>query len=363
MNEEYDLIEGLVLGSDLEDEQLIRAIRGGGSEISGSVRAFDAALFSRADEVRRRNYQDKVFIRGLIEISNRCRNDCYYCGIRRSNTGLTRYALSSEQILDCCRSGYELGFRTFVMQGGEDPSFTDHILCSMIERIKTEFPDCAITLSLGERSKDSYERLFRSGADRYLLRHEAASGDLYRRLHPDEMSLEKRKRCLWDLKEIGYQVGSGFMVGAPGQRAEDILEDLRFLQELKPDMIGIGPYIHHRDTPFADRPDGSVSLTLRMIGILRLMFPWALLPSTTALASLDPEGRLKGLRAGANVIMPNLSPGSARTQYQIYENKASTGLESAEGKTKLEEQVKTAGYSIVTDRGDVRRNLTGDVEK
>ena len=312
-------------------------------------------LRQAADEVRRENYGDAVYLRGLIEFTNYCKNNCLYCGIRAGNPNASRYRLSKEEILDCCREGYALGYRTFVLQGGEDPYFTDDLICDLIASIRESYPDCAITLSIGEKSRESYARYFEAGANRYLLRHETANAAHYAKLHPANMRSENRKRCLWDLKAIGYQVGSGFMVGSPYQTTDDLIADLRFLQELQPDMIGIGPYITHSDTPFAAMPSGSAELTLRLVSILRLMFPYALLPATTALGTLLPDGRERGLQAGANVVMPNLSPVSVRKKYEIYENKICTGEESAQCRDCLEMRVKAAGYRIVTDRGDVKR--------
>lgn len=315
----------------------------------------DESLFLEADRIRRQNYGDRVFLRGLIEFTNYCRNDCCYCGIRKSNKRIQRYRLDKKTILECCKKGYDLGFRTFVLQGGEDPRFTDDVLSDIVTDIRERFAACAITISAGERTRAGYEKLFRAGASRYLLRHEAASKRLYDRLHPAEMKLEERKRCLYDLKETGFQVGAGLMVGAPFQTVEDLVEDIRFMQDLDPDMIGIGPFMHHVDTPLGHWPDGSLDMTLRMVALSRILFPHALIPSTTALASIDPEGRVRGLKAGANVIMPNLSPPEYRENYSIYNNKRSTGLESAEGLDVLREEVAEAGYRIVTDRGDVRR--------
>ena len=293
----------------------------------------DAELFAEADRIRREVYGDEVYLRGLIEFTNYCANNCYYCGIRAGNTRLDRYRLDKDTILDCCRAGYDAGFRTFVLQGGEDPYFTDDRLCDIVSSIHGEFPDCAVTLSVGERSRESYRRLFDAGARRYLLRHEAASPDLYRALHPSEMNLENRMRCLYDLKEIGYQVGAGLMVGAPGQTTDHLLEDIRFMQKLQPDMIGIGPYIPQADTPFGrssakcaqglDKAQ-KLQLTLRLLAILRILFPYALIPSTTALGTIDPQGRVLGLKAGANVVMPNLTPEAARANYTIYDNKLFT---------------------------------------
>jgi biotin synthase len=317
--------------------------------------AYDVDLRAAADEVRRSVYGDAVFLRGLIEFTNYCRNNCLYCGIRAGNRHADRYRLTGEEILSCCAEGYALGYRTFVLQGGEDPYFTDDRICEIVSSIRSAYPDCAITLSIGEKPKESYRRYYDAGANRYLLRHETADEAHYAMLHPASMSSAARKECLYNLKAIGYQVGSGFMVGSPYQTTDNLIADLRFLQELQPDMIGIGPYIHHSETPFAGMPDGSVALTLRLISILRLMFPHALLPATTALGTLAPNGRERGLMAGANVVMPNLSPVANRKKYEIYENKICTGEESAQCRTCLERRVEAAGYRVVTDRGDVRR--------
>ncbi len=315
----------------------------------------DDTLFLAADAVRREVYGDAVYIRGLIEVSNYCKNNCYYCGIRSGNTKAERYRLSKEEILLCCREGYRLGFRTFVLQGGEDPKLTDTVICDIVAAIREEFPDCAITLSLGEKDAASYRAYFEAGANRYLLRHETATDSHYGKLHPDTMSLSNRKQCLYTLKEIGYQVGAGFMVGSPYQTTEHFLQDLRFLQELEPDMIGIGPYLTHKDTPFSEFPNGSMELTLKLLAMLRLMFPYVLLPSTTALGTIHPKGRELGLKAGANVVMPNLSPQNVRKLYALYENKLATGEEAAESLDQLKRLVERAGYRVVTDRGDVKK--------
>lgn len=317
---------------------------------------YDEDLFKTADKVRRKNYGTTVYIRGLIEFTNFCRNDCFYCGIRKSNKNAVRYRLTQEEILECCKEGYSLGFRTFVLQGGEDGYFDDDRLCSIVSAIRKAYPDCAITLSVGEKSKESYERYFKAGANRYLLRHETADNLHYSKLHPHSMSLDNRKKCLFDLKKIGYTVGSGFMVGSPFQTTESLISDLRFLQELKPDMIGIGPFITHSDTPFAKYESGTLALTLRLVAILRLMFPYALIPSTTALGTIDPNGRELGLKAGANVVMPNLSPVGTRKLYELYDNKICTGEEAAQCRGCLEARVKSAGYEIVTDIGNPCRH-------
>ena len=309
-------------------------------------------LKEEAVRIREIYYGKKVFTRGLIEYTNYCKNDCYYCGIRKSNTNAKRYRLTEDEIMACCENGYELGFRTFVLQGGEDAYYTDDRMVAIIKKIKEAYPECALTLSIGEKSYESYKRFREAGADRYLLRHETASQSHYAMLHPPVLSLAKRKECLFQLKEIGYQTGSGFMVGSPGQTAEELAEDLLFLKDLNPQMVGIGPFIPHHDTPFAGKPPGSVELTLFLIGLLRLMLPGALLPATTALGTLDPEGREKGILAGANVVMPNLSPVGARTKYTLYDHKLCTGAESAEHLEELKKRIQRIGYRVVTSRGD-----------
>lgn len=315
---------------------------------------FDEVLFFLADKKRREIYGDEVYIRGLIEFTNYCRNNCYYCGIRRDNRNAERYRLSKDEILGCCEEGYRLGFRTFVLQGGEDPYFTDALICEIVSDIRAQYPDCAITLSIGEKSRESYKAFFDAGANRYLLRHETADERHYAKLHPNGMSLANRKKCLFDLKAIGFQVGSGFMVGSPYQTTDNLIMDIRFLQELQPHMIGIGPYITHADTPFASFSSGSMNLTLRLISILRLMFPYALIPSTTALGTIHPQGRELGLKAGANVVMPNLSPVGVRKLYALYENKICTGEEAAQSRNSLEQRVLSAGYRIVTAVGNAK---------
>ncbi len=316
---------------------------------------YDTELFAEADRVRKENYGTDVYLRGLIEFSNYCKNNCYYCGIRCGNTELKRYRLTKEEILLCCKEGYALGYRTFVLQGGEDPYYTDDMICDIVSEIRENYPECAITLSIGEKSRKSYQRYYDAGANRYLLRHETADDAHYRKLHPEAMSPANRKRCLYDLKEIGYQVGAGFMVGSPYQTVDNLITDLRFLEELQPDMIGIGPFLRHRDTPFKDFENGSLELTVRLLGVLRLMFPYVLLPATTALGTIHPFGREMGLKAGANVVMPNLSPVSVRKLYELYENKICTGDEAAQCRGCLEGRVQKAGYRIVTAVGDVKR--------
>ena len=309
-------------------------------------------LYESAVKTRLSAYGRDIYIRGLIEFTNHCKNDCYYCGIRRSNTNARRFRLSAGEILNCCDKGYDLGFRTFVLQGGEDPFFTDDRLCEIIKAIKSRHQDCAVTLSIGERSRESYQALFNAGADRYLLRHETANGTHYGRLHPRGMSLESRIRCLYDLKEIGYQTGCGFMVGSPCQTVENLIEDLMFIHDFHPQMVGIGPFIPHRDTPFRSEPAGSMELTLRLLAIIRLMLPDVLLPATTALGTIALRGRELGIVAGANVVMPNLSPIGAREKYLLYDGKLHTGAEAAESLAVLKQSMESIGYSVVTSRGD-----------
>ena len=300
-------------------------------------------------------YGNKVFIRGLIEVSNICKNDCLYCGIRRGNRSCQRYRLTEAEILSCCDKGYQLGFRTFVLQGGEDGYFTDDRLCALLKSIKKKYPACAVTLSLGERSRESYQRLYDAGADRYLLRHETATKEHYQKLHPEEMSFENRMECLKNLHEIGFQTGCGFMVSSPHQTVADIARDLKFIEELGPEMCGIGPFIPHKDTPFADRSAGTVELTRYLLSILRLIKPNLLLPATTALGTIDPYGREKGILAGANVVMPNLSPEDVRDKYTLYNNKLTQGPEAAQNLKELKKRMEAIGYEIVTDRGDVKK--------
>ncbi|MBR2046696.1 MAG: [Agathobacter sp.] len=301
-------------------------------------------LYDKAREVVDGVYGTRVFKRGLIEFTNYCKNDCYYCGIRRSNACAQRYRLDKETILDCCKRGYELGYRTFVLQGGEDRYFTDEKICDIVSSVREKYPDCAITLSIGEKSKESYQKYFDAGANRYLLRHETANAEHYAKLHPKELSLDIRKQCLWDLKEIGYQVGCGFMVGSPYQTMETLYEDLQFIKELEPHMVGIGPFIPQRETPFAEEKAGTLEMTLRLLAIIRLIHPHVLLPATTALGTIHEQGRELGILAGANVVMPNLSPADVREKYKLYDNKACTGDEAAEGDTNLQLRMRNIGY-------------------
>lgn len=309
-------------------------------------------LFALSSAVREENYGREVYIRGLIEFTSYCKNDCYYCGIRRSNKSAERYRLSEEQILDCCETGYGLGFRTFVLQGGEDPFYSDDMICGIVKSIKAKYSDCAVTLSIGEKSEESYRRYFESGADRYLLRHETANYEHYSKLHPPQLSARNRQDCLFMLKKIGYQTGAGFMVGTPYQTAECLAEDMLFLEKLQPEMVGIGPFVPHHATPFADMEQGTAELTLFMLGLVRLALPKVLLPATTALGTIHPNGRELALKVGANVVMPNLSPTDVRKKYLLYDNKICTGDESAQCRKCLENRVKSAGFEIVESRGD-----------
>ena len=344
-SEAKQLIDKLETENQLNKEEWIYLLEHRTDELS-------KYLFQKSDAVRRKYYGTDVYVRGLIEFTNYCKNDCYYCGIRCGNKNAERYRLSDEEILFCTDEGHKLGFRTFVLQGGEDSYFTDDHICHLVESIKKNHPDCAVTLSIGEKSYESYKRYFDAGADRYLLRHETANLDHYSRLHPSNLSGKKRQECLYMLKEIGYQVGAGFMVGSPFQTKENLAEDLIFLKNLEPHMVGIGPFISHHDTPFKDEPNGTLEETLFLLGLIRLSLPQVLLPSTTALGTIDPQGRELGIKAGANVIMPNLSPVKVRGKYLLYDDKICTGEESAQCKVCLEKRIESIGYKIVTSRGD-----------
>ncbi len=314
-------------------------------------------LKEKAVALRKSIYGNSIFIRGLIEFTNYCKNDCLYCGIRRSNTKVNRYRLTEEEIIQCAAEGYQLGFRTFVLQGGEDPFFTDKKLISIISKIKTSHPDCAITLSIGERSLESYRILRKAGADRYLLRHETATEEHYKKLHPQNQSFQNRMNCLKNLRSNGYTVGCGFMVGSPFQTVENLANDLLFIQVFQPEMCGIGPFIPHNDTPFAEFSAGSAELTCFLLSIIRLIKPNILLPATTALGTVTPDGREKGILSGANVIMPNLSPVSVRKDYSLYNGKICTGEESAQCIACLKRRIESTGYKIVIDWGDITNIL------
>ena len=339
------VIQKLVSSGDISREEIILLLENRDADIQ-------SVLAEKASAAARENYGNKVFVRGLIEFTNYCKNDCYYCGIRCSNKNASRYRLTREEILECASHGYDLGFRTIVLQGGEDAFFNDDLVVDIVKSIKREHPDCAVTLSIGEKSFESYKKFFDAGADRYLLRHETADPVHYSKLHPSNLSSENRKECLFNLKKIGFQTGAGFMVGSPYQTIENIADDLLFLKKLDPEMIGIGPFIPHKETPFADEQAGTLELTLYLLSIIRLMLPTVLLPATTALGTINPRGRELGILAGANVVMPNLSPVSVRKKYDLYDNKICTGEEAAECMNCLKRRIESIGYEIVTDRGD-----------
>lgn len=341
------LIDKLYEKQQLSKDEYIHIL----SNIDDSWREY---LFEKAREVSRRSFGTSIYTRGLIEFTNYCRNNCYYCGIGSGNKKADRYRLSREDILDCCKTGYDLGFRTFVLQGGEDNHYSDKDIVEIITSIKRDYSDCAITLSIGEKSSSSYQKYFEAGADRYLLRHETANDEHYSRLHPESLSLADRKRCLYSLKEIGFQVGTGFMVGSPYQTTETLAEDLLFIKEFNPHMVGIGPFIPHSETRFAAEAAGSLELTLVLIALIRLMLPKSLIPATTALGTINPQGREKGILAGANVVMPNLSPVSVRKKYSLYDNKICTGEEAAECRFCLAGRMEKIGYQLVVDRGDYK---------
>ncbi len=323
--------------------------------ISNRDPELDQYLFAKAVAMRHKVFGNDIYIRGLIELTNYCKNDCFYCGIRKSNRNIERYRLSGEQVLECCQTGYELGFRTFVLQGGEDPYFTDDRLCTMINTIKSRFPECALTLSLGEKSRASYQAYYHAGADRYLLRHETADEPHYNKLHPSSLSYSNRRQCLYDLKDIGFQVGCGIMVGSPYQTAECLAEDILFMHEFNPEMVGIGPFIPQHDTPFAEETAGTLEMSRFILGLVRLVLPNVLLPSTTALGTIHPQGRELGIMAGANVVMPNLSPLEVRKKYLLYDNKICTEDEAVEGFHEMQRKIDKIGYRIVVDRGDYKK--------
>lgn len=345
MTDIRDIIQKLCDTGELTREEIILLLENRNSGIQ-------TELAREASAVAKKHYGNKVFVRGLIEFTNYCRNDCYYCGIRCGNKNAERYRLSKEEIVQCASHGYDLGFRTIVLQGGEDMFYTDKMMVDIIKSIKNDHPDVAVTLSIGEKSYESYKAFFDAGADRYLLRHETADPDHYAKLHPATLSSENRKQCLYYLKKIGFQTGAGFMVGSPYQTLGNIADDLLFLRKLDPEMIGIGPFIPHKDTVFADEKAGGLDLTLYLLSIIRLMLPTVLLPATTALGTIDPRGRELGILAGANVVMPNLSPVGVRKKYDLYDNKICTGEEAAECMNCLKNRISNIGYEIVTDRGD-----------
>lgn len=327
-------------------------------EFAQLLEEHDATLreyaYARARKVAKQHFNNKIFIRGLIEFSNVCHRNCLYCGIRKDNANVKRYFLDTQTILACCEEAYALGFRTFVLQSGELDNTCEDTMVECIGLIKAHYPDCAITLSMGEKPKEVYEAYYKAGADRYLLRHETSNPIHYEKLHPKGMQVETRKKCLQNLKEIGFQVGSGMMIGSPYQRIDNIIEDFYYLQELQPAMIGMGPYLPHEDTPFYEQPAGDLDLTLFVLALLRLQFPTVLLPSTTALASLVENGRELGILAGANVVMPNISPQAMREHYSLYDHKASSGAEAKEGLEDMKKRMQAIGYEVVIDRGDYK---------
>lgn len=346
-----DTLERIINGEVPVKEELTELISEFMSAGDQAAEIYERAR-AKAEELRDLHYGRRVFLRGLIEFTSYCKNNCYYCGLRRDNKAAERYRLTKEQIVECCDYGASLGFHTFVLQGGEDGRFTDELLCDIVRSIKTAHPDCAVTLSLGERSFESYKSLREAGADRYLLRHETATADHYSKLHPSELTLDERKRCLYDLKSLGFQVGAGFMVGSPYQTAENLASDLLFLRELQPQMVGIGPFIPHRDTPFKAEPAGSLELTLFMLALTRILLPRVLLPATTALGTIAPDGRERGILAGANVVMPNLSPIDVRKKYLLYNDKLCSGDETAEHIKELAARFSKINCVLDMSRGD-----------
>lgn len=345
-----DLVKKLYYEKNLSDSELKEILLSDNEDVDNLLQFYSQKA---RDDIYGRN----VYIRGLIEFTDYCKNDCYYCGIRRSNKNICRYRLTKQQILECCEKGYKLGFRTFVLQGGEDYFYTDEMICEIVSEIKGTFRDCAVTLSLGEKSFESYKRYYDAGADRYLLREETCSYTHYSKLHPKEMSLKNRLDCLCNLKIMGYQVGCGMMVGSPYQSVEDIILDLRFFQDFQPHMIGIGPFIPHKDTVFRNEKQGELRLTLRILAVVRLMINDILLPATTALNTISPQGRVLGFLYGCNVVMPNLSPEKAKENYILYDGKVNVGEESGEMVSDLEKTLNKIGYNIEISRGDnLRKN-------
>lgn len=337
------LISALQAGKTLAAEEYVALLRDD---------TVEQELFDAARTVREHVFGKDVYMRGLIELTSYCKNDCLYCGIRCGNRTAERYRLTHDEVLECCAEGYALGFRTFVLQGGEDPYFTEERVVALVQGIKERYPDCAVTLSLGEWEDASYRAFREAGADRYLLRHETANEEHYQVLHPAGMQLSRRMHCLQTLKSLGFQTGCGMMVGSPGQRLEHLAEDLAFIASFRPQMVGIGPFVPHHATPFAKEPAGSVPVTLRLLAIVRLLLPQALLPATTALGTVDGNGREKGMLAGANVVMPNLSPAAVRSKYLLYDNKIATGSEAAESVALLQARMEAIGYRLVSARGD-----------
>lgn len=340
-------------------EQLKRRERLSSEEYFYLLSNYDSSTLATANamakEVSQKQFGREIYLRGLIEISNYCHNNCYYCGIRAGNSTIERYRLSKEEIMECCLQGQALGFKTVVLQGGEDTRQTDTWITEVVTEIRKNFPELAITLSLGEHSAEAYQAFFQAGANRYLLRHETFNRSHYEKMHPSIMSYEHRIECLRTLKHIGFQTGTGMMVGAPFQTLENLVEDILFIQELEPQMIGIGPFLPQKDTPFGTYAKGSMELTLLLISIFRLLFPQALIPATTSLSTIAPNGREKGILAGANVLMPNLSPLEQRKKYMLYDNKVSLGAESAQAINELSLRLERIGYTISNQRGDYQK--------
>ena len=343
----FEWIDKLEETGELTEEEFVLLLK-------GRTKKLEEYAAKKARTIADSIYGKDIYIRGLIEFTNYCKNDCYYCGIQRSNKNALRYRLTEEEILQCCAEGYQLGFRTFVLQGGEDPYYTDERVVELVKKIKKEYPDCALTLSIGEKPYESYEKFYKAGADRYLLRHETADLEHYGKLHPEEMSQKNRMECLRNLKQIGFQTGCGFMVGSPFQTVESIAKDFVFIHQLKPNMVGIGPFIPHKDTRFAKEQEGTLEDTLFYLSLIRIMEKNVLLPATTALATIHPRGRELGILAGANVVMPNLSPKSVREKYALYDGKVCTGEEAAECRGCLEKRVESVGYHIVVSKGDIK---------
>lgn len=345
MNFIKELIDKLVKNKNLTDSEFKHILKNNTKECREYA-------FLMAQKVSQSVFGNKIYIRGLIEISNYCKKDCYYCGIRKSNNNAKRYRLSKSDILHCCSIGYELGFRTFVMQSGEDDFFNDDYMVQIIKEIRSCYKDCAITLSIGEKNYETYKKFYNAGANRFLLRNETADCEHYSKMHPKNTTLQNRMECLHNLKRIGFQTGCGIMVGSPYQSVDCLVKDLRFIKNFNPEMVGIGPFLTHNDTPFKNFKSGSFEMTLLILALVRIMLPYALIPATTALATIDKNGRQSGILAGANVVMPNLSPKNVRSKYMLYNNKASTGLETAESLFELKNSFLKIGYNIVCDRGD-----------
>ncbi len=308
-------------------------------------------LFDSADYIRRKYVGDEIHLRGLIEFSNFCERNCYYCGLRKDNKKLSRYRLTPQEIINYSVKCEELGYRTVVLQSGEDSYYTVEILSNIIKEIKQK-TNLAVTLCIGERNKYEYKRLFDAGADRYLLKFETSDPVLYYKLHPDLLYENRRKKIL-ELKEIGYQIGSGIIVGLPGQTINSIAQDIIWFDELELDMIAIGPYVHHQETPLENIKFKDLSLVLKIIAITRIMTKDTLIPATTAISTLDIfNGRRRALEVGANVIMPNVIPPHLREKYQIYPKNKILLQEPESQKKEIETMITYIGRMIAKSRGD-----------